>query len=206
MHRQTLNHFFMTKGISLIVIVEVLALSSLTGMAGVSGNSQRKDVIQGHEELGQIIIEGEVTRVQGEFVGKEFSHMKDKRYIVETPFGRKWDLYLGKNTQIIGDIFLGDQVKVKIDRDGVLQMVQKIEQKYGIPQQSMVRHGIAGIVERKDTDFLFVTQGDHSETLPFDKQNVEGAMRERSNSAEEGDLGYAIQIPVFQNEPEEASH
>ena len=149
---------------------------------------------------GQIIIEGEVTRVQGEFVGENFSQMNDQRYVVETPFGGKWDLHLGKNTQIIGDIFLGDQVKAKIARNGALQMVQKIEQ-HGSSQDSVAPHRMTGIVERNNEDFLFVKQSDYTEHLQSDNQNLEGNSQEGNHTrSQRGDAGYAI--PIEESEPD----
>jgi hypothetical protein len=147
-----------------------------------------------------MIIEGEVTRVQGEFVGENFSQMNDQRYVVETPLGGKWDLHLGKNTQIIGDIFLGDQVKAKIASNGALQMVQKIEQ-HGSSQDSVSPHRMTGIVERNDEDFLFVKQSDYTEHLQSDNQNLERNSQDGNHThSRGGDAGYAI--PIEESEPD----
>ncbi len=94
--RKTKHHFSVRKGFVLMVVVGVLGLNTSMSMGLIS--EDRKDVIQGDPENGLTIIEGEVTRVQGEFVGKDFSQMKDQRYRVETPFGRAWDLHFGENT------------------------------------------------------------------------------------------------------------
>ena len=184
------------KGISLIGMVGVLALTPVKSMALVSEDLPREAMIPGQEEISQIIIEGEVTRVQGEFVGKNFSQMKDLRYIVETPFGREWDLYLGDNTQKIGDIFVGDQVKASMGKDGSVQAVQKIEPKNTNSKHTVVHRRIAGIVEKKKGNFLYVKQGDHTEILHLDDQStLKGDIREGSNIvAQLGEAGYAIRV------------
>lgn len=203
MKRQNFNHFQITIGISLIVMVGVLALNPSTDMAMFSEDSQKKDGIQGQGDIGQIIVEGEVTRVQGEFVGKDFSQMKDLRYKVETPFGRVWDLHLGDKTQKIGDIFLGDQVKASIGMNGTIQTVQKIEQNNTNLNNSVVPRRISGRVERMDGNFLIVNQGESNEILHLDdRSTLEGNIHEGSTIiAQLGDAGYAIKIEEFQNEP-----
>ena len=100
--------------------------------------------------------------MQGEFTGKDFSQMKDQRYIVETPFGREWDLHFGENTLKIGDIFLGDQVRASIGKDGSLQTVQKIEQYKPNSHHAMVRRSIKGMLEKRKGKFsLCETRGPH---------------------------------------------
>jgi hypothetical protein len=191
---------YMTIVFSLSLVMGVLAFYPSKNMAMAFEDSS-KDLPPVLKE-GQIVIEGEVTRVQGEFVGENFSQMNDQRYVVETPLGGKWDLRLGKNTQIIGDIFLGDQVTAKIGRNGTLQMVQKIEQ-IGSPQDSMGHHRITGIVERNEEEFLFVKKSDPPEHMQLDKENFEGDSREGSHKlAQGGDAGYAIPIQDFESEPE----
>ncbi|MDT3779034.1 hypothetical protein PJI16_15820 [Nitrospira sp. MA-1] len=155
MKRQNSNHFHIAIGVSVIVMVGVLGLDPSTDMAMFS-DAPRKDVIQGQGDIGQITIEGEVTRVQGEFVGKDFSQMKDRRYKVETPLGKVWDLHLGEKTQKIGEIFLGDRVKAIIERNGMIQTVQKIEQNNAYSNNSVLPRQISGRVERMDGNFLIV--------------------------------------------------
>ena len=197
MHRHQLNRHKILKGISLIVIIGFLHVTSLPGIAMISEDGPRKDQIQRQEDKGLIIIEGEVTRVQGEFFGKDFSQMRDQRYVVETPMGNQWDLHLGEHTQKTGKIFLGDQVKASIGKDGLLQTVQKIEQKKtNPPNNSVVRRQITGMVEKRNENFLYVKQGDHTEILHLDdKSTVQGNIREGTNVvAQLGDAGYAIRV------------
>ena len=203
MKRQNFNHFYIAIGISFIVMVGVLTLNPSKDMAMFSEDSQNKDVIQGQRDKGQLIIEGEVTRVQGEFVGKDFSQMKDQRYKVETPFGRVWDLHLGDKTQKIGDIFLGDHVKASIGMNGTIQVVQKIEQKNTNSNNSVLPRRISGRVERMDGNFLIINQGENNEILHLDdRSTLEGNIHEGSNIiAQLGNAGYAIKIEEFQNEP-----
>lgn len=187
------------KGISLIVMFGILSLTSLQSMALGSENGARKGPTPDQEGTGPIIIEGEVTRVQGEFSGKDFFQMKDQRYIVETPMGSQWDLHLGEHTQKTGDIFLGDQVKASIGKDGLLQTVQKIEQeKTNPPKNAVVRRQITGMVEKRKGNFLYVKHGDHTEILHLDDQSTfKGDIREGTNIvAQLGDAGYAIRVEV----------
>lgn len=203
MKRQNFNHFHIAIGISIIVMVGVLTLNPLKDMAMFSEDSQKKDVIQGQGDKGQLIIEGEVTRVQGVFVGKDFSQMKDQRYQVETPFGRVWDLPLGDKTQKIGDIFIGDHVKARIGMNGTIQVVQKIEQRNTNSNISALPRQISGKVERMDGNFLVVNQGENNEILHLDdRSTLEGDIHEGSTIiAQLGNAGYAIKIEEFQVEP-----
>ncbi|HNP60303.1 MAG TPA: hypothetical protein PKM72_05650 [Nitrospirales bacterium] len=202
MKRQNFNHFHIAIGVSVIVMVGVLGLNPSTDMAMFS-DAPRKDVIQGQGDIGQITIEGEVTRIQGEFVGKDFSQMKDRRYKVETPLGKVWDLHLGEKTQKIGEIFLGDRVKAIIERNGTIQTVQKIEQNNAYSNNSVLPRQISGRVERVDGNFLVVNQGENNEILHLDERStLEGNIYEGSTIiAQLGNAGYAIKIQEFQDEP-----
>lgn len=208
MKRQNFNHFKITIGITLIVMVGVLALIPSTDLAMFSEDSKKIDGNQGEGDIGQIIIEGEVTRVQGEFVGKDFSQMKDQLYKVESPLGRVWDLHLGDKTQKIGDIFLGDHVKASIGKNGTTQSVQKIEQKNKNLNTSVVPGRISGRVERIDGNFLVVSQGESNEILHLDdRSTLEGTIHEGSSIiAQLGEAGYAIKIEEFQNEAGKSSN
>ncbi len=203
MKRQNFNHFHLAIGISLILMVGVLALDPSKDLAMFSEDSQRKDVIQGQDDIGQIIIEGEVIRVQGEFVGKDFSQMEDRQYKLKTPLGKVWDLHLGENTQKIGNIFLGDHVKASIERNGRIQTVQKIEQKNTNSNNPDLPHQISGRVERMDGNFLIVNRGENEEILHLDaRSTLEGNIHEGSTIiAQLGNAGYAIKIEEFQDEP-----
>lgn len=204
MRKQDQNHFQITKGVFWIVMVGVIAWNPIQGIATLSEEGPRKDVIQGLEEIGDIIIQGEVTRVQGDFVGKDFSQMKDRRYVVETPYGREWDLHLEEHTQIVGPIFVGDHVKASMANNGSLQTVQKIEQNNGNSKHSVVRRSIKGMLERRNGNFLYVKQGDHTEIVHLDPQSVlEGNIREGSNIvAQLGEAGYGIKIQELKRETE----
>ncbi len=204
--RKTQHHFPVRTGFVLMVVVGVLGLNSSISMGLIS--EDRKGVIQGQGEIEQTIIEGEVTRVQGEFVGKDFSQMKDQRYIVETPFGRAWDLHFGENTRKIGDIFLGDQVRASIGKDGSLQTVQKIEQNKANPKHAMVLRNIKGMLEKRKGNFLYVKQGDHTEIVHLDPESVlEGNIREGSKIvAQLGEAGYGIKIQELKGEAETNSN
>jgi hypothetical protein len=208
MRIKDLKHFHIANGIFWIVMVGVFTWNPLQGTATLSENDARKDVIQGREELGEFIIEGEVTRVQGDFVGKDFSQMKDRRYVVETPYGRAWDLHLEEYTQIGGPIFVGDQVKASLANNGSLQTVQKIEQNNSNSKHSMVRRSIKGMLERRNGNFLYVKQGDHTEIVHLDPQSVlEGNIREGSNIvAQLGEAGYGIKIQELTRETETNSN
>ncbi len=210
MHTPHLNFNFAKGifGIVLIVLIGVFNWYPTQGLAMVSEDSPRKSVIQGHDEIGAIIIEGEVTRVQGEFVGKDFSQMKDRRYVVETPYGKEWDLHLEEDTKIMGHIFVGDHVKASVANDGSLQTVQKIGQENATSQHSMVRRSIKGMLERRNGNFLYVKQGDHTEIVHLDPQSVlEGNIREGSNIvAQLGEAGYGIKIQELKGEAETTSN
>jgi hypothetical protein len=141
-------------------------------------------------------------------VGKDFSQMKDRRYVVETPYGREWDLHLEEHTQIGGPIFVGDQVKASLANNGSLQTVQKIEQNNSNSKHSMVRRSIKGMLERRNGNFLYVKQGDHTEIVHLDPQSVlEGNIREGSNIfAQLGEAGYGIKIQELTRETETNSN
>lgn len=114
-----------TSKIPLAVLLSMVIVMPLRGKAVISeenpwtGSPDR-------EEIEQQMIEGEVIRVQGEFVGKDFSQMKDRRYLVESPYGGQWDLHLEEHTLVIGDIVLGDYVQAKVGRNGFPHMIQEI--------------------------------------------------------------------------------
>lgn len=195
METQRLIRFM--KGISWIVMFGIVSLTSLHSRALVSENGSGKGHIQGQEDKGPLIIEGEVTRIQGEFSGKNFFQMRDQRYVVETPFGNQWDLSLSEDTQKRGDIFLGDHVKARIGKDGSLQTVEKIEQDPGNSQNhSVIRRRITGMVEKWNGNFLHVKQGDSTQILHLDDQStVVGNIREGTTIvAQIGDAGYAIRV------------
>ncbi|MGD9852625.1 MAG: hypothetical protein AB7T38_15315 [Nitrospirales bacterium] len=184
-------------GISLMVTVGLLPFTSLKSMALAPENGSRNNQIQGEKEIGQIIIEGEITRIQGEFVGKNFFQMRDQRYVVETPLGSQWDLPLGRQTQKTGDIFLGDQVKARIGKDGSLQTVEKIEQNPDSAGNNFViRRRITGMVEKMNGNFLHVKQGDSTQILHLDdRSTLVGKIREGTNIvAQLGEAGYAIRV------------
>lgn len=172
MKRQNFNHFYIAIGIFLLGMVGVLVLNPSRDMAMFSEDSQKKAVIQGQGNIGQIIIEGEVTRVQGEFVGKDFSQKKDQRYKVETPFGKVWDIQLGEKTQKIGDIILGDYVKASIGMDGTIQTVQKIERKNTNSNNSVLPRRISGKVGQMDGSFLIENQGESNKEFHLDDQST----------------------------------
>ncbi|MGP0593112.1 hypothetical protein ACTRXD_11340 [Nitrospira sp. T9] len=204
--RKTQHHFSVRKGFVLMVVIGILGLNASMSMGLIS--EDRKDVIQGHAERGQIIIEGKVTRVQGEFIGKDFSQMKDQRYLVETPVGREWDLHFEEKTLKIGDIFLGDQVRASIGKDGSLHTVQKIEQSKANPKHAMVRRSIKGMLEKRNGNFLYVKQGNHTEIVHLDTKSVlEGNIREGSKIvAQLGEAGYGIKIQELKGESETNSN
>ena len=111
--------------IPLAILISMITFMPLRGTAEVfqensgGGTSER-------EEISQEMIEGEVIRVQGEFVGKDFSQMKDRRYLIESPYGSQWDIHLQEQTLVIGEIVLGDYVQAKIGLDGSPHMIQEI--------------------------------------------------------------------------------
>jgi hypothetical protein len=198
------SHSYFRLQIILLVFAGLIVVMPYPGMTAISGESSRNSVIK-EEEISRI-IEGEVTRVQGEFVGKDFSQMKDRRYLLKTPHGGEWDLRIEDDTQIIGDIFLGDYVQARVDKDGTPYSVQKISQKQGDSQKPVLRE-ITGTVEKKKGNFLYVKQGDHTETLHLDHQStLEGDIKEGSNiAAQLGEAGYAIKIQEFHNTTQPAS-
>lgn len=204
--RKIQHPFPARKGFVLMVVVGILGLNTSMSMGLIS--EERKDLIQGQGERGEIIIEGKVTRVQGEFTGKDFSQMKDQRYIVETPFGREWDLHFKEKTLKIGNIFLGDQVRASIGKDGSLQTVQKIEQNKSNSHHAMVRRSIKGMLEKRKGNFLYVKQGDHTEIVHLDTESVlEGNIREGSTIvAQLGEAGYGIKIQELKGETEANSN
>lgn len=198
-------HVHITKAIFLLIVtVGFFAGGIPNALAGIGDEGHRIDMFQPQEEIRLKTIEGEVMRVQGEFVGENFSQMRDQRYIIRTPFGKEWDLHLEKNTLVVGDIFLGDQVKATVGEDGMLRSVQKMDQNKENSQHSGIRRRITGTVEKKNGNFLYVKQGDHTEILHLDDQStIEGDIREGSNIvAQLGDAGYAIRIQELHSEPQ----
>lgn len=111
--------------ISLAVLLGMVIVMPLRGKAVITQENQGTMAPE-REEIHQQMIEGEVIRVQGEFVGKDLSQMKDRRYLIETPYGGQWDLHLKDQTLVIGDIVLGDYVQAKVGRDGSPHMIQEI--------------------------------------------------------------------------------
>jgi hypothetical protein len=178
-----------------MTLIGFLILLPTQGMTVIPEEGAIKKLLSGQKESDQIIIEGEVTRVQGEFVGKNFSKMKDKRYFIRTSYGSEWNLLLQDQTLIIGDIFLGDYVQAKVGKDGSPEMVQKINQKQPHSPKSVIRR-ITGTVEKRKGNFIYVKQGDHTEILHVDDQSsLEGDIREGTSvAAQLGEAGYAITI------------
>jgi hypothetical protein len=196
------------KGSMLIFVIGCLAVNTSHSTAAIA-ESNAKELRQGQEEIGQLTIEGEVTRVQGEFVGQDFSQMKDQRYQIQTPYGEEWNLHFGDQTQKIGHIFLGDQVQARVSKDGLVYQVQKINQNVanGTTEQPLVRRRIVGTVERMDGKFVFLKQGNRTEILHLDdRSQIKGKIREGSKiAANLGDAGYAIGIEAIDKEPKPSS-
>jgi hypothetical protein len=190
---------YLFKRLSLIAMAGAFVLIPLGSMGMVSEDGERFFSLPDQKDVDQLTIEGEVTRVQGEFVGKDFTQARDRRYVVETPLGKKWALNLEETTLKTGDIFLGDQVKASIRQDGSLQTLQKIEQPNTQPNHDPVRRQIVGMVEKKNGNFLYVKQGDHTEILHMDsKSTLEGDIREGTNVlAQLGEAGYAIRVQEY---------
>lgn len=208
MRTQDQPHFYIAKGFFWIVMLGIFTWNPIEGIATLSEDGQKRDGIQGQEDVGKNIIEGEVTRVQGDFVGKDFSQMKDRRYVVETPYGKEWDLQLEEHTLIVGPIFVGDHVKASIADNGSLQTVQKVEQNNANSNHSVVRRSIKGMLERRNGNFLYVKQGDHTEIVHVDPQSVlEGNIQEGSKIvAQLGEAGYGIKIQELKKETEANSN
>jgi hypothetical protein len=208
----TQNLIHVTKAIFLIITVGLFAGSASKSMSGIADDSPRIDMFQSQDEISLKTtwetIEGEVMRVQGEFVGENFSQMRDQRYIIRTPFGSEWDLHLEKTTMVVGDIFLGDHVKATVGEDGLVRTVQKMDQDHKNSQDAVVRRRISGTVEKMQGNFIYVRQGDHTEILHLDDQStLEGDIREGSKIvAQLGDAGYAIRIQKFQSESQTNSN
>jgi hypothetical protein len=208
----TQNLIHVTKAIFLIITVGLFAGSASKSMSGIADDSPRIDMFQSQDEISLKTtwetIEGEVMRVQGEFVGEKFSQMRDQRYIIRTPFGSEWDLHLEKTTMVVGDIFLGDHVKATVGEDGLVRTVQKMDQDHKNSQDAVVRRRISGTVEKMQGNFIYVRQGDHTEILHLDDQStLEGDIREGSKIvAQLGDAGYAIRIQKFQSESQTNSN
>jgi hypothetical protein len=169
MRTRYLGSFHISKTIAWIAIIGGLALNHhLTGSVPVSADPSREDLIQAQDAIGPLVIEGEVMRVQGEFVGENFSHMKDRRYIVETPVEGKWALSIGENTRVIGNIVLGDYVHARVGRDGTLQSVQKIvHNPTNAPRTPGGRLLPDAVESEAHGDVLFVTQNEPAGPSPF---------------------------------------
>lgn len=212
MPTQNLIHVHITKAIFLIITVGLFAGSASKSMSGIVDDSSRIDMFQSQGEISLKTtwetIEGEVMRVQGEFVGENFSQMRDERYIIRTPLGNEWDLHLEKTTMVVGDIFLGDHVKATVGEDGLVRTVQKMDQDHKNSQDAVVRRRITGTVEKMQGNFIYVRLGDHTEILHLDDQStLEGDIREGSKIvAQLGEAGYAIRIQKFQSESQTNSN
>lgn len=205
MPTQNLSSFHITKAVFLIMAVSLFAWNAPETIAGIGDESPRIDMFRSSDEIRLKTIEtieGEVMRVQGEFVGEKFSQMRDERYLIRTPIGKEWDLHLEKNTLVVGDIFLGDYVKATVGEDGLVRTVQKMDQDHRNSQDSAVRRRISGMVEKMQGNFIYVKQGDRTEILHVDDQSIlEGDIREGNKVvAQLGEAGYAIRIQEFQNE------
>ncbi len=75
MPAQYLNHFYVTIGISFVVMVGVLALTPSESKVVITGDLAQERL----EEEDQNIIEGEVMKVEDERVEKDGSQMKDQQ-------------------------------------------------------------------------------------------------------------------------------
>lgn len=200
MKTQPQTHSYVKKGLWSFFVVGALSWNAALGMAEGVDEKHRIDLFQGNEHRGKSFVEGEITRVQGAFVGKDFSQMKDQRYTVETPSGETMDLQLKGNTQKSDNIFLGDYVQASVGKDGFVQTVQKVERNNTSAKNSTVHRQITGTVQRMDGHFLFIKNGERTEILHFDGQStLEGNIREGSTVvAHLGDAGYAVKIQEFQ--------
>jgi hypothetical protein len=201
MRKKDPTHLCISNGMFWTAIMAVFMMTAIIwhpmeGIATLTEEEPKKYGVQGREVKGDIIIEGEVTRVQGDFIGKDFSQMKDRRYVVQTAYGMEWDLQVGENTRKIGDIFVGDQVKASVGQDGSVQIVQKVVQDEANVKHAMIRRSIKGMLEKRNGNFLYVKQGDHTEIVHLDPHSVlEGNIQEGTKIvAQLGDAGYGIKI------------
>jgi len=173
----------------------VLALDPSRGMTVFANGHSNNKFISGQVERGPIIIEGKTTRVQGEFVGENFSQMRNQSYTVESAFGGTWDLHLEKKTPNIEEIGLGDYVKAKVNNEGTLQVLQKVSVKKTDSSHAVVRR-VQGKVQKRDGNFLFVEEGENTLILHLDHNTTtKGNIRKGSRVvAQLGEAGYVINI------------
>ncbi|WP_454061902.1 hypothetical protein [Candidatus Nitrospira salsa] len=195
MLRQIRHHNSTKIGLSVIVMFGVLALAPPKGMTIFPKGHSHTKFISEKVEHGPIIIEGKTTRVQGEFVGKDFSQMRDQSYTVESAFGRTWDVYLEKKSPNIEEIDLGDHVKAKVNNEGTVQVLQKVSVKKTDSSHAVVRR-VQGKVQKRDGNFLFVEDGENTLILHLDHNTTsKGNIRKGSRVvAQLGEAGYVINI------------
>lgn len=195
MRIQNRHHNYTKIGLSVIVMFGVLALAPPKGMTIFpKGHSQYKFISEKVEQ-GPIIIEGKTTRVQGEFVGEDFSQMRDQSYTVQSAFGRTWDVHLEKISPDIEKVDLGDHVKAKVNDQGTLQVLQKVKVKKTDSLHAVVRR-VQGKVQKIDGNFLFVEEGKNTLILHLDHNTTsKGNIRKGSRVvAQLGEAGYVINI------------
>lgn len=194
-----------TSKVPLAVLLGMVIVMPLRGKAVISQENPWTGTPE-REEISQQMIEGEVIRVQGEFVGKDFSQMKDRRYLIETPYGGQWDLHLEEQTIVIGDIVLGDYVQAKVGRDGSPHMIQEIVR--DDVQQSVPQREVRGKVDKKEGNILFLQMGDRTEIVQLNSQSaLSGDIREGSMVAVQlGKAGYAMSVQEVRQIPGNLPH
>ena len=72
-------------------------------------------------------VEGRVVRIHGEFLGKDFSIMKDTTYFIHDKYGRNIRLDIDKKTQVLDPIDLGDQILARVSQHGVVLSIKKVQ-------------------------------------------------------------------------------
>ena len=109
-------------------IVSLMLLLSLGGGGlAISGGGGKKEISAAPSFPSIQIVRGMVIRIEGEFLGSDFSTTRDTVYFVRDKYGRNIRLDIGERTQILDPIDLGDQIIARVSQNGVVLLVQKAQ-------------------------------------------------------------------------------
>lgn len=105
----------------------MLLLSLGGGSLAISSDGGRSEISVLPSSPSPQLVQGMVIRIQGEFLGPDFSITRDTAYFVHDQYGRNIRLDIGKRTQVLDPIDLGDQIIARISQNGVVLSVQKVQ-------------------------------------------------------------------------------
>ena len=115
-----MRHFYAIASLALLLTL------GTGGLAHSSGGGEREIAPLPSLPVTEI-VQGKVIRIQGEFLGSDFSTMRDTVYFVHDKYGKNVQLVLGAGSRVLSPIDLGDEIIAEVSQNGLVMSVQKVQ-------------------------------------------------------------------------------